>query len=98
MRRARVEVRWGARRCAVRARGRTATKKKKFLRRSHLIKYVDKRTGSYNEKVHRKNLEEYWMIDLDRKFINDDQRLPQPSEEEVMKIMKDLDHNEVNDQ
>lgn len=67
---------------------------RKFLRRSQLIKYLNKRTSSYNEADHKEILKEYMYIDLERKFRKDDQRLPDPSPDKVKAILDELNHAE----
>ncbi len=67
---------------------------KKFLRRSQLIKYVNKRKTSYDAAKHEKSIGEYSDIDLKRTFRNDDQRLPEPSKEAVQKILDELEQSE----
>lgn len=67
---------------------------KKFLRRSQLIKYLNKREPAYKASDHKKVLLEYKDIDLSRKFQNDDQRLPDPSREKVLRILEELNHTE----
>jgi len=67
---------------------------KKFLRRSQLIKYLNKRESAYKASDHKKVLLEYKDINLSRKFQNDDQRLPDPSREKVQLILEELNHTE----
>ena len=62
----------------------------KWLRRSQLIRYMKRREKTFDKKLHAKALQEFANIDLSRKFRNDDQRLPDPPEEEVHKIQEEL--------
>lgn len=71
---------------------------KKFLRRSQLIKYLNKRALTFNDAEHQKALSEYKDLDLSRKFRNDDQRLPLPSDEDIQIILKELNHDEASEQ
>lgn len=71
---------------------------KKFLRRSQLIRYLNKRASAYNEKEHQAALDQFKDVDLTRKFVNDDQRLPMPSREEIKKIMHELNHDDATEQ
>lgn len=71
---------------------------KKWLRRSQLIKYLHKREKTFNEEAHNKALNQYADISLTRKFINDDQRLSDPPEEEIQKIQAELKKNEGHEQ
>ncbi len=68
----------------------TSPDAKKWLRRSQLIQYVKKRLKTYDEAAHKKVMAGYSDIDLSRSFVNDDQRLPLPPEEEVQKIQQEL--------
>ncbi len=68
---------------------------KKFLRRSQLVKYLNKRSSTYNDLEHQEVLQEYADIDLSRKFRNDDQRLPDPSEQKVKQILDELNNSET---
>lgn len=67
---------------------------KKWLRRSQLIKYLNRRSKAFNEVEHKKALERYKDIDLERAYIADDQRLPDPPEIEIRKIQEELQRNE----
>ena len=68
----------------------TSPDAKKWLRRSQLIQYVKKRLKTYDETAHKKVLTSYSDIDLSRGFVNDDQRIPEPPEEEVQRIQQEL--------
>jgi len=70
---------------------------KKWVRRSQLIRYLNRRAGKFDEKAHLESLKTYGDIALDRKFQNDDQRLPLPSAEEVEKIQGELRQHEGNE-
>jgi len=72
----------------------TSPNAKKWLRRSQLIRYLNRRLKSYDEKAHNKLHDEYKDIDLKRSFIKDDQRLPSPPEEEIQRIQKELQRHE----
>ena len=73
----------------------TSPDAKKWLRRSQLIQYVKKRLKTYDEAAHKKLMTGYADIDLSRDFVNDDQRLPLPSGDEVKKIQQELrKHND----
>ncbi len=69
---------------------------KKYIRQASVKIYARKRMKSLNKKAWEKDMETYAALDFHRSFKNDDQRLPQPSEEKIAEIMKDLkkDNNE----
>jgi iron only hydrogenase large subunit-like protein len=68
---------------------------KKFLRRSQLIRYLNKRTTGFKESDHNKVLQKFMDIDLSRKFQKDDQRLSAPDGEKVQEILEELNHSEA---
>jgi ferredoxin len=68
----------------------TSPNARKWLRRSQLIRYLNKREKTFDQEVHDQALLEYSGIDLGRTFINDDQRLEPPPAEEVEKIQAEL--------
>ncbi|MCF8226756.1 MAG: 4Fe-4S binding protein [Bacteroidales bacterium] len=70
---------------------------KKWLRRSQLIRYMNKRLKTYDDKAHSAYKKKYSGINLHRNFINDDQRLPAPPDEEVNNILKELKMHEENE-
>ena len=75
----------------------TSPDAKKWLRRSQLIRYLNRRLKSYDDKTHRKELEKYADLDLGREFMKDDQRIPEPPEKEVEKIQQELSKHEGNE-
>ena len=52
----------------------------KFLRRTLVTDYVNKRLKKFDRLAWEKEMETFRILDLSRQFIEDDQRLPQPSE------------------
>ena len=68
----------------------TSPNARKWLRRSQLIRYLNKREKTFDQEAHDKALMEYSGIDLTRSFRNDDQRMEDPPAEEVEKIQAEL--------
>ncbi len=63
---------------------------KKFVRRSLVITYVKKRLSRYNKEQWEKDLKKYLNLDFTRTYQNRDMRLPEPTEEEIKKVMVQL--------
>ncbi len=59
----------------------------KFLRRTLVTDYDNKRLNSFNKPVWEKEMKFFAGLDLGREFIPDDQRLPVPSEDAVKEIL-----------
>lgn len=70
---------------------------KRILRRSQLVKYVNKRLKTLDLDVWREDMDQYSKLDLSRVFKVDDQRLPMPSEAKIKRILKELDQEGSND-
>ncbi|MEE4177265.1 MAG: [Fe-Fe] hydrogenase large subunit C-terminal domain-containing protein [Bacteroides sp.] len=68
----------------------TTDRSHKFLRRSMVLAYSNKRLKNFDSKQWEKELNEYSGLDLSRTFQKDDQRLPVPSNDQVEEIMKSL--------
>jgi len=64
---------------------------KRYLRRSHLIKYVNKRFNTLDMDAWKAAMERFRDVDLSRVFRADDQSLPPPPEEKIQQILKELD-------
>jgi Na+-translocating ferredoxin:NAD+ oxidoreductase RNF subunit RnfB len=64
---------------------------KRFLRLSQLIKYVEKRLKTLDQYEWEASITEFASLDLKCAFKADDQSLPQPSEQKISKILKELD-------
>ncbi len=65
----------------------TSKDRLKYLRRTLVMRYANKRLREFNPTIWEKNLTEFEGLDLSRTFRVDDQRLPIPPEEEVEQIM-----------
>ena len=64
---------------------------KRYLRRSQLIKYVNKRIRILDKDAWNTAMERFGEMDLTRSFHADDQTLPVPPEKKVQQILKELD-------
>ncbi len=68
----------------------TTDRSKHFLRRSLVSDYVEKRLKSFDRKQWEKDMEQFGSLEYKRKFINDDQRLPEPDADALEEVMKSL--------
>jgi hypothetical protein len=64
---------------------------RRILRRSQLVKYVNKRLKILDLSAWKQAMEKYRDLDLERAFKADDQLLPTPSAGQVKKILEELD-------
>lgn len=62
----------------------------KFLRRSLVISYTKKRLLNWDKEEWEKNIETYMKLNFFRDFHNLDMRLPNPSEEQISEVMRQL--------
>jgi len=62
----------------------------KFIRRSMVVAYANKRLQSLDVELWKKNLEEFSQLDLNRTYTKDDQRLALPEEDRIEEILKSL--------
>ncbi len=68
----------------------TTDQSNKFLRRTMVVDYVHKRLKDFDQEQWEKDMKEYLGLNLARTFVKDDQRLPQPGNEQVEEILKSL--------
>jgi len=68
----------------------TTDKSKKFLRRTLVVDYANKRLKNYDHQQWEKEMATYAGLDLGRNFRADDQRLPRPDDDRVEEILKSL--------
>jgi Na+-translocating ferredoxin:NAD+ oxidoreductase RNF subunit RnfB len=61
---------------------------KKFLRRSRVIDYANKRLKKFDYNQWKENIKKYWDLDYTRDFTVDDQRIEKPSEEKIQEVLK----------
>src|SRR5208337_600109 len=70
---------------------------KRHLRHSLVVSYTHKRLRNLNVKEWERDLKIFSDIDLSATFKADDQRLPLPSEEELLKILKSMGKANLSD-
>jgi len=68
----------------------TTDRSHKFLRRSMVVSYSNKRLKDFDPARWEKDMDTYLQLDLGRTFVKDDQRLPVPSNDRIEEIMKSL--------
>lgn len=66
---------------------------RRYLRRSQLISYVNKRLKTLDKEAWKASMERFGDIDLSREFEPDDQTLTRPPEEKVQQILRELDQD-----
>jgi iron only hydrogenase large subunit-like protein len=71
---------------------------KKFNRRSLVIKYVNKRLKDFDYETWQKQIESFRELDLNRSFMERDQRLPSPAESEIQRVLHEMGKSKVEDQ
>ncbi len=64
---------------------------KQMLRRSQLIKYVNRRLNTLNLDEWKNNIDQFAGLDIKREFRANSQQLPQPDEATVKKILIEID-------
>jgi len=65
----------------------------KFLRHTLTVDYVTKRLKDFNKEEWEENIKKCRNLDLKCSFSNDDQRLPEPFEEDIQKVLKQVREN-----
>lgn len=60
----------------------------KFIRRTRVTNYANKRLKNFDKKKWEKEVEKFWNLDYSRTFKNDNQRIEMPSEERINEILK----------
>jgi Fe-S-cluster-containing hydrogenase component 2 len=65
-------------------------KSRKFLRRTLVVDYANKRLKDFDNKKWESEINTYSGLELSRSFYNDDQRLPVPGPERIEEILKSL--------
>lgn len=68
----------------------TSDRAHKFLRRSMVVAYSNKRLKDFDPESWEKSMIEFADLDFSRRFIKDDQRLPVPSNDRIEEILKSL--------
>ena len=75
----------------------TSSAGKKFTRRTHVINYVAKRLENFDVNKWEQEIEEFSDIDFSRKYKANDTRMKHPSEEEINKVLLNMDKPEEED-
>lgn len=70
---------------------------RKILRRSQLIKYINRRLKTLDLKEWEEDMKHFGELDLKRKFIANDQQLPPPDEKIVNQILGEIDQEGTRD-
>ncbi len=68
----------------------------KFIRRSQVIDYTNKRLQSFNVAQWEKDIERFAGLDVSRSFKEDDQRIPMPPAEQINEVLKVISKGEQN--
>ncbi len=71
---------------------------KKFTRQSDIVRYVEKRLKDIDCNQWKADMDEFKNIDLSRNFKVTDRRLPQPSEDEIQRVLHDMGKSDIRDQ
>ncbi len=64
---------------------------KKFIRRTMVTNYANKRLKTFDKAKWEKHIETFEKNDFSRQFEADDQRLPNPPEEKIQEVLKVID-------
>ncbi len=70
---------------------------KKFIRRTLVTEYANKRLLNFNKKEWDESIEQFIDFEHCRGFTADDQRLPEPSEEEILEVLKVIGKTDYDD-
>ena len=76
----------------------TSANGNKYMRKTLVSAYVNKRVASLDKEEWEKNISKYGDLDFKRRFKNDDQRLPYPSEDQIQKVLKALGKGDKKEQ
>lgn len=68
----------------------TTDRSNKYLRRTMVVDYVHKRLKNFDSKQWEEAMDQFENLDLDRGFTKDDQRLPEPGQDQLEEILKSL--------
>lgn len=66
----------------------TSPGRKKFLRRTLVTNYAKKRDKTFDKEEWQKQMVEYSALQTEASFVNDDQRIEEPTEEKIAEIMR----------
>lgn len=71
---------------------------KKYMRRSEVIKYVNKRMKGIDLVTWQEQIDMFRDMDLNRKFKPQDKRLPYPPESEIQRVLHEMGKSKTEDQ
>ncbi len=69
-----------------------------FARRSQVGKYASQRVNAIDESQWQRDMEQFEYLDLSRSYRIDDHRLPVPSKDELVRILKDMGKEKPQDE
>lgn len=69
----------------------------RFIRRTLVVNYVNKRLSKFNRNEWEENMKNYSQLDLSTSFTNDDQRIAQPPRDKVREVMNLLGKQDFKD-
>ncbi len=70
---------------------------KKFIRRTLVTEYANKRLQEFDMEKWKKEIAQFSELDFNREFTVDDQRLPEPTEEEIHEVLKAIGKMDYHD-
>lgn len=62
----------------------------KFIRRAHVLKWVNDQQKNFNQDVWQKNIDTYLQLDLSRKFKQHDRRLVIPNDKKIQSVFLEM--------
>jgi iron only hydrogenase large subunit-like protein len=71
---------------------------KKFTRRTHVIKYVDKRLKEFDTKLWKQEVDQFSSLDLSRTYRIQDMRMPLPTEDQIQQVLHEMGKTKTEDQ
>src|SRR5665647_2492917 len=71
--------------------------KERFRRRALVRRYAEKRVGKLDKALWQKNMERWSKLDFSRTFSPDDQRIPNPPEDAILKVLKIIGKDNPNE-
>jgi Na+-translocating ferredoxin:NAD+ oxidoreductase RNF subunit RnfB len=69
----------------------------RFLRRTLVINYANKRLKGFHKREWEKEMKHYLQLDLSTSFIADDQRIGHPAREKIREVMNEMGKDEFSD-
>lgn len=68
----------------------------KFIRRTRVTDYANKRLRSFKKKKWQEEIDKFWNLNYSRTFVNDNQRIEMPSEDRISEILKAIGKDSKN--